>query len=284
MLLLEPDRTPYDLQWRMFGIPVRVHPMFWLVTALMGQNALEDGIGYLLLWIACVFVSILIHEMGHVVMGTLLGSPGGHIVLYSFGGLAIGSSDLPYRWQRIAVSLAGPLAGFLFIGLVILGFFLFAPQRIILLEQSPYLLIRYRESLMIQIALFDLVFINIMWGLLNLLPIWPLDGGRISRELFEGFIPRNGVRYSLIISLVLAGLFAVNSLVGHLSKKPLIPFLFSGGLFAAILFGLLAVGSYLELQKQRREPRWREGLDPWERDPDSRRAPWERDADWWKRG
>ena len=36
MLLLEPGRTPYDLNWRMFGTSVRIHPMFWLVGAMMG--------------------------------------------------------------------------------------------------------------------------------------------------------------------------------------------------------------------------------------------------------
>ena len=67
---------------------------------------------YLVLWIICVFVSILIHEMGHVLMGRLFGAEG-HIVLYSFGGLAIGSKRLADRWQRIAVSFAGPLAQFI---------------------------------------------------------------------------------------------------------------------------------------------------------------------------
>ena len=69
--------------------------------------AIERGFEYLLIWIGCVFGSILIHEMGHVFMGQVFGAQG-TIVLYSLGGLAIGSSNLPSRWQRIAVSFAGP--------------------------------------------------------------------------------------------------------------------------------------------------------------------------------
>src|SRR5437879_6589053 len=121
-LLLEPGHTPYDLHFVVFGIPVRVHPMFWLVAAIMGFHNLnrENGLTLIAVWMACMFVSILIHEMGHVIVGQLCGSHG-HIVLYAFGGLAIGSNQLADRWQRIAVCFAGPLAQFLLLGLVGLG-------------------------------------------------------------------------------------------------------------------------------------------------------------------
>src|SRR5262249_14879834 len=111
--LLEPGHTPYDLRWRLFGVHVRVHPMFWLLSAILGFNTTEFGFQYLLFWMACVFVSILIHEFGHVWMGLAFGAEG-HIVLYGFGGLAIGSNRSANPWKRIAVALAGPMAGFLF--------------------------------------------------------------------------------------------------------------------------------------------------------------------------
>src|SRR5262245_27543700 len=98
-----------DLSWRMFGFPVRVLPLFWLMTAAMGWNAFRAyGFPYLLLWLVCVFVSILVHELGHAFMGRVFGRES-HIVLYTFGGLAIGAAGLHSRWQRIAVSFAGPL-------------------------------------------------------------------------------------------------------------------------------------------------------------------------------
>ena len=109
-MLLEPNRTPYDLRWRMLGTDVRVHPLFWLVSAVLGWNWYSmrgGGIGYLLLWVFCCFVSVLLHEFGHVLVGRLFGSDG-HIVLYSFGGLAVGSSDLRRRWQRVLVLFGGP--------------------------------------------------------------------------------------------------------------------------------------------------------------------------------
>ena len=74
-----------------------------------------------------MFVSILIHEFGHVWMGQAFGSRG-HIVLYGFGGLAIGSNRLDSRWQRIAVSFAGPLAGFAFLGILFAVLWLHDPD------------------------------------------------------------------------------------------------------------------------------------------------------------
>ena len=41
MLFMEPNETPYDLRWRMLGTDVRVHPMFWLVSVIMGANTLR---------------------------------------------------------------------------------------------------------------------------------------------------------------------------------------------------------------------------------------------------
>src|SRR4051794_3104022 len=99
-MLTEPNYTQFDLRWRMFGIPVRVHPAFWLVSAIYGWDFVQGGeLRLLLVWIACVFVSVLLHELGHVLTGMLFGSRG-HIVLYSFGGLAIGSNAVRNRSQR----------------------------------------------------------------------------------------------------------------------------------------------------------------------------------------
>jgi len=62
--LFEPSRTPFDLSFKLFGIHVRVHPMFWVVTGILGSN--QDDPKYVLMWIGVVFISVLIHELGHV--------------------------------------------------------------------------------------------------------------------------------------------------------------------------------------------------------------------------
>jgi Zn-dependent protease len=273
VFLMEPNETSWDLKWRMFGVHIRVHPMFWLFSAVLGSGLEQLGVEYLLLWVACVFVSVLVHEFGHVMAGRLFGTHG-HIILYSFGGLAVGSSQLSSRWRRIAVYAAGPGAGFLLLGLVWVTF---------LLAPLPSL------GRLTVVALLFLFEINLFWGLLNLLPVWPLDGGQITRDFLIGVSPRNGLRLSLGISLVVAGLLAFSALAPMLLREPLIPvptgagfllrqvigFLNGGGWWRAILFGMLAVQSFLELQSLDRHERR-----PWD---DENRDPWSSDPDWWKR-
>ena len=86
MLFTEPPRTQYDVRFSVAGIPVRVSPFFWLVTLLFGASGGTDAVG-LLTWVAVVFVSILIHEMGHALVQRYYGwEPS--IILYQMGGLA----------------------------------------------------------------------------------------------------------------------------------------------------------------------------------------------------
>jgi Zn-dependent protease len=287
VFLFEPNRTPYDLNWRMFGIDVRVHPLFWLVGAILGWSSLGYGFEYLLIWIACMFVSILVHELGHIWMGLVYGSHG-HIVLYGFGGLAIGSNNLRHPWQRIAVCFAGPAAGFLLVGAMFLCMRLIDPFRFqVYLEIAKIELglhhIRGLEipremlphvgrvlfgddgpPLPVDFALQSLLFINVLWGLLNLLPIWPLDGGQISRDLCKLANPRTGLRFSLGISLAVSGILAIHSIM-RASGTPLIPFLPFGSRMSALFFGLFAVQSFMLLQQTHRSDPDEYG---WERDPD----------------
>jgi Zn-dependent protease len=254
VLLLEPERTPYDIRWHMLGTEVRVHPLFWLFNIILGWSWIEAGVEYLLLWVGCVFLSILVHEFGHVLVGKWFGSQG-HIILYSFGGLAVGSSNLPHRWQRIAVFLAGPAAGFLLMALAFVLLRYVLPGRV---GNAP----------MLVIGLGLLWWINLVWGLLNLLPIWPLDGGQVSRELLSGLIPGNGLRLSLGISFVLAGFLTIHCIMAA-NGRPLIPILPIGSIFSAIMFGLLALQSFQLLQQVEANRRhWdRDDSTPWDRDP-----------------
>lgn len=234
VFLLEPDRTPYDLRFNLGDIPVRVHPMFWLFTALLGPQ-LSEGLPVLLSWILCVFVSILIHELGHVVVGRIFGADGS-IVLYTFGGLAVGSGDVPRRWQRIAVAAAGPVAQFIIYGMF-WGFVQWALGQRIFLSKMAIIMIS------------QMLVINWYWPVLNLLPIWPLDGGRISRELLSHFGEIRGLRWSLMLSAGCACLLALNSLAATLSNHPLFTFFYAGGVYTILLFGSLAYSSYEMLQQ-----------------------------------
>jgi stage IV sporulation protein FB len=58
-----PPPTRFDLRFSILGFPVRVHPLFWVIALLLGSGS--GNLFYMLLWVIGVFISILIHELGH---------------------------------------------------------------------------------------------------------------------------------------------------------------------------------------------------------------------------
>jgi Zn-dependent protease len=245
-MFCSPQPTPYDLNFSLGRTRVSVHVGFWFMSAIFGWGLMAHGIQYVLIWIACVFVSILLHEFGHVWAGQLFGSHG-DILLYSFGGLAIGSNNLNQRWQRVIVSLSGP-------GIQLLLFaFIYLLEKYVIqdrMEDWPDL---------VQEGWHQLKFINLVWALFNLFPVWPLDGGMIMREFCEWAFPRDGTRISLRISIGAAAFLAINTILA-MNKQQHVPYLHGGGLYSVLLFGMLGYESYQMLQAFRTP--WRDD-DAW---------------------
>lgn len=259
-MIAEPQPTPYDLVFRAFGFPVRVHPFFWLTTALLGQNAINRPNGglILLIWIAAVFVSILVHELGHTFAYRWYGGTG-RIWLYWFGGLAVSESPPRSPVKKIVISLAGPMAGFALAG-VVYG----SNQAMEWRDNSQFT----------NEFFFQMMFINVAWGILNLFPIYPLDGGQATREFCVLLGIRRAQAVSLQISMVTAGVLCVYSLMS-LANQPAellaqLPWWVPRGtLYTAIMFGLLGYGSYqMWVQVQQRDSYWDE--------PDDDTPPWRR--------
>jgi Zn-dependent protease len=127
--------------------------------------------------------------------------------------------------------------------ILVLGFFL-SPYRdgIVLTYLGPFILDLPNPRVA------DLVnstlFVCVIWGVMNLLPIFPLDGGQIAREIFVTLRPHDGIQQSLMLSIVVAILTAAAG------------YLFMQSIFIALLFGYLAFTSYATLQAYR-------GRNPW---------------------
>ncbi|MFN8710673.1 MAG: site-2 protease family protein [Planctomyces sp.] len=183
--------TEFDVRFELFGIPVRIHPLFWLTSAMIVWDG--DSPPFVFLGVFCVFLSVLVHELGHAVVSRRYGFPS-EIVLYMFGGYATGGGRLS-TWQRIAVSGAGPLAGILLFAVALFISHLIG-------RTQPELFRRYEA---LYYCLYWLVRANLFWSLLNLVPCLPLDGGHIMQALVYRFLPIGAPRRVLQISIAVSG-------------------------------------------------------------------------------
>ncbi|WP_165063544.1 metalloprotease [Paludisphaera rhizosphaerae] len=258
----------YDLRFEVLGIPVRVHPFFWMFSALLGMTGARNDLRLVALWVACVFVSILVHEFGHALMGKWFGgSPS--ILLYSLGGLCYSGTERT-PGQRLAVVLAGPAAGFLLFLATLLVYSLLyhiTPAEHLALVR-PFVGLTPnaqaflgglsklpsglgRDVSLIRETYVQMVQINLYWTLINLLPIWPLDGGQAAQVVMTQANPRNGLRWSHGVSFVTAGLIAI--FLGVQSQD----------LFITLFMGYFAYINYEQLQRLHEASRFSKDDDDW---------------------
>ena len=251
--------TSFDLKFRLFRIPVRVHPLFWLIMALLGNWSLEKGVEYLLIWVACGFVSILLHEMGHAVAARVYGAYS-TITLVAFGGFAAYSPVPRKAWKRLLITAAGPAVNFALVGLI-LG--IEVTLRAANVAPSPHL----------AMALFYLFVQNLVWGIFNLFPIWPLDGGRMLRELCALGGSRKPDIITHTVSICVAGFLALWGILTLTGQRfPAIEALFYGfrpSIMMTMFFALFAFENYqmLDYHKRQRRAYYNEDDDtpPWRR-------------------
>jgi Zn-dependent protease len=182
--------------FRLGSIPVRVTLWFVLVSIMFGTSGARTQPVYVALWVAVVFVSVLVHELGHALMGRAFGLEP-QIELHGMGGTTSWASGRDVGpWKSVAISLAGPFAGFAFGGLVF-----FAEQ----VGLSP-------KHELAKAAMEQLLFVNIFWGVINLVPMLPLDGGNVMRSVLNGITKGRGEKASRIVSIVIAGLLVLFAL------------------------------------------------------------------------
>ncbi len=242
MNLFSPQPTPFDLKFRLFGFPIRITPWFWVTSALLGANL--GGAKEIVLWIAAVLLGILVHELGHAFAMRYYGFQP-EITFHAMGGLT--SYNPGYQinhrylsnWDHVVIDAAGPLAGFALLGalaalLLFIGVnpidFLFGSID----EQQKGSLFRFLSGPVIVFFLMEMR-ICLFWGILNLMPVYPLDGGQIAREICMALSPRNGIalsfQLSFITSLILAGVALV----------------WLNDWFMAAFFGMFAYSSWIAM-------------------------------------
>ena len=171
---------------KVLGIPTKIEPSFFVLSIFLAASR-GHSLPLLLEWLVVVFISILFHELGHALVARRFGlSP--QITLYSMGGLTSWSDVKEIApAKNLAISLAGPAAGFLLGGVILVA----APT---FLGAAP--------SELLIVAYNDLLWVNIGWGLFNLLPILPLDGGHVLLTLERWLTRKQDQIISYTISLL----------------------------------------------------------------------------------
>jgi Zn-dependent protease len=207
-------------EFRVAGIPVRVEPVFLVIVVLLGLP--PESPLLLVTWVVIATASVLLHELGHAVAFRAYGlTP--RIVLHGLGGLTSAEGALGVQ-GRIVTTLAGPLSALLLFGLPAL-----------LLDWADLLTGHDASAILAQV-----VWINIGWSLLNLVPVLPLDGGQVMLAAFDGASRDRGRRAAEIVSIVVAGALTLVALR-------------AGLLFGGMLAGFLVAVNLRSLGDARRD-------------------------------
>jgi len=213
------------IQLELFGIPTRIQPWFFLTAFFLRPD--RDPV-HTLIWITVVLVGVLMHELGHAFAGRRFGFEP-QIELFAFGGLTswrVSRSLSP--WRQLLISAAGPAVG-LVIGSAALAVAIIAPPA----AGSPAAFL-----------VGDVVWVNLGWAVINLLPILPLDGGNIATSLAEMVWRERGRRVARVLSLAVTCLLVVWAIS-------------SGQLWIGVISAVLAWSNWQALRYERGAARQR---------------------------
>jgi Zn-dependent protease len=155
------------LSFRVGPFPVTVYPWFFISAVLLGGGL---GFGWrMLVWIFVVFVSVLVHELGHAVVGKLYGGRP-EIRLEAFGGVTYPQFQTrPTPGKQFVLSVSGPLAGLALGALCLVLVNLVPPAPA---SPAAFTMQRFIE-------------VSVTWAAFNLVPMLPLDGGQMMLATIE---------------------------------------------------------------------------------------------------
>jgi Zn-dependent protease len=174
---------------RVAGIDLFLHPSMLLLPLWV---ALQGGDGFAMVVTALVFGCVVLHELGHALMARSYGIGTADITLYPIGGVARLDRMPRGGGPELLIALAGPavnlgIAAMLWAGLTVFG---------------PWLYHSLPGALMV-----NLMWINVGLLVFNMLPVFPMDGGRVLRALLSG--PLGTARATEVAATVGRGIAAV---------------------------------------------------------------------------
>ena len=218
---------------RLFGIRLAVHFTFLLLLAYVAWAGWMDGgwagVGWSLVFVALLFTCIVLHELGHSLTARRFGIGVPRILLLPIGGMAEFESIPRQPRRELLITLAGPAVNFAFV--------------LLLLPLVP--LPHFWSDPDVEVSFRGLgqvvLWINLVMGTFNLIPVFPMDGGRILRSLLAMRWPYlRATAWAATIGKVLAAVGVVlMALVWHLY-------------LGALLFAFIFVAGDLEYRAVKR--------------------------------
>lgn len=161
---------------RIRGIDVHIHWTFWLLivfylVSVSQASGLTGGV-IAVAFVLSIFCCVLLHEFGHALAASWYGIPTSDITLLPIGGVARLQRMPEKPWQEFVVALAGPAVN------VAIAVILLFPVALGVLSSTAAPVVGLGASFFAQLML-----VNIMLVCFNLLPVFPMDGGRVLRSL-----------------------------------------------------------------------------------------------------
>ncbi|MCB1232539.1 MAG: site-2 protease family protein [Verrucomicrobiae bacterium] len=191
------------------GIEVRMHLTFLLLLAWIGFEyyqkggapAAVSGITFILL----IFLCVILHEFGHAMAAKAFGIQTPDITLLPIGGVARLQRMPDKPWQELIVAIAGPLVNVVIAGVLFLALGLRMNSELFEKLASP------TGSVLPKVAV-----VNVMLVVFNLIPAFPMDGGRVLRSLLAMVMPHsNATMVAARIGQALAFVFGFLGLFGN---------------------------------------------------------------------
>jgi Zn-dependent protease/CBS domain-containing protein len=184
------------------GIPIELHFTFLLlilavfVLSLINLQFVTSFYAFYTFFIVLfLFIFVVFHELAHSVVARHYGIKAHKIVLYPIGGVSEIEEIPDNPSQEWRMAFAGPLTS------LILGFTLLSVVLVLSPELIPYAL---RFSTTTYNLAFDIAMLNILLGFFNLIPAFPMDGGRVFRAvLAERMKYSDATRYAVALGRIL---------------------------------------------------------------------------------
>ena len=202
--------------FKAFDIEVRVHWSFFLILVYgafysSGASSALIGALYGILLILLLFVCVTLHEFGHALVAKHFKINVPHITLLPIGGVASLERMPDKPLQEFFIAIAGPLVNFAIAGVLLPLLLIFGdvPSAVWNLPQIARLMNQMQAPGVTNLLTY-LVVTNLALGIFNLLPAFPMDGGRVLRALLAlGISYVDATRIAVFVGRIMAALFAL---------------------------------------------------------------------------